>query len=30
MKRIGFARLAIEQAYRIVRFAAVGADDMLE
>jgi 1-acyl-sn-glycerol-3-phosphate acyltransferase len=29
-ERIGFARLAIEQDYPIVPFAAVGADDMLD
>ena len=29
-ERIGFARLAIEQGYPIVPFAAVGADDMLD
>ena len=29
-ERIGFARLAIEQAYPIVPFAAVGADDMFD
>ena len=29
-ERIGFARLAIEQAYPIVPFAAVGADEMLD
>jgi 1-acyl-sn-glycerol-3-phosphate acyltransferase len=29
-ERIGFARLAIEHAYPIVPFAAVGADDMLD
>ena len=29
-ERIGFARLAIEQGYPIVPFAAIGADDMLD
>jgi 1-acyl-sn-glycerol-3-phosphate acyltransferase len=29
-ERMGFARLAIEYGYRIVPFAAVGADDMLD
>jgi 1-acyl-sn-glycerol-3-phosphate acyltransferase len=29
-ERMGFARLAIEQGYRIVPCAAVGADDMLD
>jgi 1-acyl-sn-glycerol-3-phosphate acyltransferase len=29
-ERIGFARLAIEQAYPIVPFAAVGAEEMLD
>jgi 1-acyl-sn-glycerol-3-phosphate acyltransferase len=29
-ERMGFARLAIEQGYPIVPFAAVGADDMLD
>jgi 1-acyl-sn-glycerol-3-phosphate acyltransferase len=29
-ERIGFARLAIEQGYPIVPFAAVGADEMLD
>ena len=29
-ERIGFARLAIEQGYPVVPFAAVGADDMLD
>jgi 1-acyl-sn-glycerol-3-phosphate acyltransferase len=29
-ERVGFARLAIEQGYPIVPFAAVGADDMLD
>jgi 1-acyl-sn-glycerol-3-phosphate acyltransferase len=29
-ERIGFARLAIEQGYPIIPFAAVGADDMLD
>jgi 1-acyl-sn-glycerol-3-phosphate acyltransferase len=29
-ERIGFARLAIEQAYPVVPFAAVGVDDMLD
>ena len=29
-ERIGFARLAIEHGYRVVPFAAVGADEMLD
>jgi 1-acyl-sn-glycerol-3-phosphate acyltransferase len=29
-ERMGFARLAIEQGYPVVPFAAVGADDMLD
>lgn len=29
-ERVGFARLAIEQGYPFVPFAAIGADDMLD